>query len=327
MRDTATGSAPLATWLFAIAAMVALMVGLGGLTRLTGSGLSMVEWNPHHLLPPLSEAEWAEAFAKYRASPEYRHVNAGMDLDGFKGIFWLEYLHRLWGRLIGAAFAVPLAVFALRGMVDRAMGLRLGLLLALGAMQGALGWFMVASGLVDRPEVSHYRLAAHLVMAFVILGALVWTALDIARAPRRAAPAAFIRAAWAALGLVLVTVTWGAFVAGLKAGLVYTTFPLMEGHFLPGDGLNVFETHGAVQFAHRWLGITTVAALTALGVWGWRLRLPIFAAAALAAWAQAALGIATLVTGVPVALAVTHQMGAVALFTLLTWGLQRMRSP
>lgn len=337
MRDAATRfgpvaprlMAPVALWLVAVALMVAAMIALGGLTRLTGSGLSMVEWNPHHLLPPLTEAEWRDAFAKYRTSPEYRHVNAGMDLDGFKGIFWLEYIHRLWGRLIGAVFVIPLVFFAARSMVDRQTARRLGWLLVLGAAQGVLGWLMVASGLIDRPEVSHYRLAAHLVLAFVILGALLWTALDVAGAFRESAPEPFYRAAWAVMALVLLTVTWGAFVAGLKAGLVYNTFPLMEGRLLPGDGLNVFETHGAVQFAHRVLALMTVAALTLLGLWAWRLkvaaRLP-FLLAALWSWVQAGLGIATLILSVPIALAAIHQMGAVLLFSLLIWGLHRVRS-
>ncbi|MEW5727474.1 MAG: COX15/CtaA family protein [Pseudomonadota bacterium] len=310
---------PVAAWLWACAAMVAVMVGLGGLTRLTGSGLSMVEWNLHHILPPLTEAEWRDAFAKYRATPQYRLVNAGMDLDGFKGIFWLEYVHRLWGRLIGVVFAVPLAVLAWRRAVDRRLLGRLVLLLALGAAQGGLGWFMVASGLVDRPEVSHYRLAAHLVLALVILGALVWTALDVAGARRERAP----RGAWAVAALVLLTATWGALVAGLDAGLVYNTFPLMNGRWLPGDGLDILETHGAVQFAHRVLAVATVVALTALAL---RARRTSFTLAAGWAWVQAGLGVATLLSQVALPLAATHQMGAVLLVILLTWGLHGSRS-
>ncbi|HSV29342.1 MAG TPA: COX15/CtaA family protein [Candidatus Omnitrophota bacterium] len=302
---------PVAIWLFTLAAMVAAMVALGGLTRLTGSGLSMVEWNPHHLLPPLTGAEWDDAFAKYQATPEYRLVNAGMDLAGFQSIFWLEYVHRLWGRLIGFAFALPLAYFAWCRLVDRPLLKRLGLIFALGAGQGGLGWFMVASGLVDHPEVSHFRLAAHLAVALLILAALLWTALDLA-GTRRPAPCP----AWLAASLVMTTITWGAFVAGLDAGLVYNTFPLMAGQWLPGDGLDILHAHGAVQFAHRVLAVTTVLALTLLAL-RWRPAWP----AAAWSWGQAALGIATLLLHVPIALAVLHQMGAVMLVALLTWAL------
>lgn len=317
-----------ALWLFAVAAMVAAMVALGGLTRLTGSGLSMVEWNPHHLLPPLSHAEWLAAFAKYQASPEYRLVNAGMDLAGFQSIFWLEYLHRLWGRLIGLAFALPLAVLAARRLLDRRLLGRLGLLLALGAAQGGLGWFMVASGLVDRPEVSHFRLAAHLVLAVVILGALLWTALDLVGRPKYA-DRRLRRGLDAALALALITITWGALVAGLDAGRVHNTFPLMDNGLFPSDGLvrqppllNAVETPAAVQYVHRILAMTLVACLSLLALWG---RLRPLVLAALWSWVQAALGIATLLLAVPVAVAALHQMGAVLLFALLVWARHSVR--
>ncbi|MGE5546679.1 MAG: COX15/CtaA family protein [Solirubrobacterales bacterium] len=304
-------------WLFACALMVAVMVGLGGLTRLTGSGLSMVEWNPHRLLPPLSEAEWQQAFDLYRATPQYRLVNAGMDLAGFQGIFWLEYVHRLWGRLIGVAFALPLAWFAGRRLIDGRLARRLLLILGLGAFQGGLGWFMVASGLVDVPEVSHFRLAAHLVAALAILVALVWTALDLRYGAARTAPSL----AWAVAALVAVTITWGAFVAGLKAGLVADTFPLMNGLWLPDDGWDALHARGAVHFTHRGLAVASVIALTVLA-----LRCRRFAPAAAWSWLQASLGIATIVNHVPVALATAHQMGAVVLVVLLTWGLHGTRS-
>ena len=309
----------LATWLFGLAAMVAAMVLLGGLTRLTGSGLSMVEWNPQHLLPPLSEAEWRDTFAGYQATPQYRLVNQGMDLAGFQRIFWLEYLHRLWGRLIGVAVLLPLAGFALKGMVDRRLGLRLLAIFALGAFQGGLGWLMVASGLVDRPEVSHLRLAAHLVTAFVILGALLWTALEVA-IPAATDAGQGRKAIAAALVLVLLTVTWGGMVAGLKAGLVYNTFPLMGGSLLPGDGFDIVFGHGAVQFTHRMLAITTVLALSALAL---RHRQKPLVLAAGWSWCQAGLGVATLLNFVPLPLAVAHQMGALGLFSLLVWALRR----
>lgn len=329
-----------AAWLFTCAAMVAVMVALGGLTRLTGSGLSMVEWNPHHLLPPLTEAAWQEAFAAYRDTPEYQMVNAGMDLAGFKGIFWLEYVHRLWGRLIGVVFALPLLVFALRGAIARPLALKLGAILALGAAQGALGWYMVASGLADLPQVSHLRLAAHLVMAALILALLLWSALDVARPqPQHAADNRGARRLFGALaGLALVTVTWGAFVAGLHAGHIHTTFPLMDGYVFPQSGLilrptllNTVENPSAVQYLHRMLALTLLASLTLAGAWSRLARLPAqarkaFTLAAGWAWVQAGLGIATLLLSVPVALAALHQMGAMVLIALLTWGLHGVRS-
>lgn len=321
---------PVAAWLFGVAAMVAVMVALGGLTRLTGSGLSMVEWNPHHLLPPLNQADWREAFARYQTSPEYRLVNDGMDLAGFQGIFWLEYLHRLWGRLIGLAFVLPLAVLASRRLIDRRMAGRLGLLFLLGAAQGALGWYMVASGLVDRPEVSHFRLAAHLVLALVILGALLWGGLD--RVAAAAAPAGkpLRRGLDALLVLALAVVTWGAFVAGLDAGRIHNTFPLMDDGLFPDDGLvllphwlNAFETPAAVQYVHRILAVTLVACLTLLALWARTLR-PLWLAAGWA-WGQAGLGIATLLLAVPTPLAALHQMGAILVFALLVWARHTVR--
>jgi cytochrome c oxidase assembly protein subunit 15 len=327
-------------WLGGTALMVAVMVALGGMTRLTGSGLSMVEWNPHHLLPPLTEDEWQSAFALYRQSPEYRLVNAGLDLAGFKGIFWLEYVHRLWGRLIGLAFAAPLALFALKGAIDRRLGLRLLLVLALGALQGGIGWYMVASGLADRPEVSHYRLALHLLTAVLILMALVWTALDVGTAHARPAPDArpARRLLTALLALALATLTWGAFVAGLHAGHVNTTFPLMDGGLFPRAGLalkpawrNALENPAAVQYVHRVLAVTLLASLSLAALWARLARLPAAARrpillAAAAAWAQVGLGIATLLLSVPVPLAVLHQMGAMTLVALLTWSLHGVRS-
>ncbi|MBC7905731.1 MAG: COX15/CtaA family protein [Rhodospirillaceae bacterium] len=340
-RDLAPARAlPLVSWLLTCAVMVAVMVGLGGLTRLTGSGLSMVQWNPHHILPPLSEAQWREAFALYQATPEYQLVNSAMDLAGFKGIFWLEYVHRLWGRLIGLAFALPLAVFAVKGAIDRPLARRLGLLLALGAAQGGMGWYMVASGLVDRPEVSHFRLAAHLVLAVVILGLLLWTALDVARPKVVPAPDSgkARRTLVGLLGLTMATIIWGAFVAGLHAGHIHNSFPLMDGNWFPVEGLrldpplrNAVENPAAVQYVHRVLALTTLVCVTLFGLWCRLARLPAaarrpLALAGLFVWLQAGLGITTLLLAVPVPLAALHQMGAVVLFALLTWVLHTVRS-
>lgn len=335
-----TNSSLIGLWLAGTALMVAVMVALGGVTRLTGSGLSMVEWNPHHLLPPLSEPEWQAAFALYRQSPEYRLVNAGMDLAGFQGIFWLEYVHRLWGRLIGLAFALPLVLFAWRRALDRRLLGRLLLVLGLGAAQGGIGWFMVASGLADRPEVSHYRLALHLLTAVLILLALEWSALDVARPPPEPAAdgTAARRLLAALLTLALLTLAWGAFVAGLHAGHVNNTFPLMDDGLFPKAGLslsppwrNAVDNPAAVQYVHRMLALTVLACLSLAAGWSRLARLPsptrrALALAALAAWGQVGLGIATLLLSVPVPLAAAHQMGAMAVVALLTWALHSVRS-
>lgn len=319
----------LALWLLAVAAMVVVMVCLGGLTRLTGSGLSMAQWNPHHLLPPLTHQDWQEAFEQYRQTPEYRLVNAGMDLAGYQGIFWLEYVHRLWGRLIGLAFAAPLAWFAWRRLVPPGWTPRLLALLALGGAQGVLGWLMVASGLVDRPEVSHLRLAAHLLLALVILAALILAARALWGLPTRRHPLAW-RVTAGVLVLALTTMAWGALVAGLDAGRIHNTFPLMDGAWVPPQVhpplATALENPTAVQYVHRVLALTTVAAVTLLAAWAWTARGPrALVAAGLWVWVQAGLGVATLLHQAPVALAAAHQGGAVVLLCLLCWGLACLR--
>ncbi|WP_142848959.1 COX15/CtaA family protein [Telmatospirillum sp. J64-1] len=332
-----------AYWLLTLCGMVFAMVVLGGVTRLTGSGLSMVEWQLFRWLPPMDQGEWLATFEKYRQSPEYLLVNAGMTLDEFKGIFWLEYFHRLWGRLMGVAFLLPFLFFLWRGMIRRPMVPSLVLLFVLGGAQGALGWYMVKSGLVDQPAVSHYRLAAHLSLALVIYGVMLWIALGLLRRPAEpsAVPLADLhrlrRRMTALFTLICVTILSGAFVAGLKAGLLYNTFPLMDGQLLPPDmwslspfWLNFLENHATVQFDHRLLAVTTVAATLLLWAHGRRLALParlrrgldFLAAAALA---QAGLGIVTLLLAVPVALGAAHQAGALVVFTLALWLLHGVR--
>ena len=323
----------IAAWLLAVGAMVVVMVVVGGLTRLTHSGLSMVEWRPvTGWLPPLSEAEWAAAFAAYRRYPEFRLLNPDMTLAGYKSIFWLEYLHRLWGRLIGLAFAVPLAVFLWRGWLDRALKARLMVLLGLGALQGGLGWYMVASGLADRPDVSPLRLALHLGMALVILGLLLWTALELAwPRPRRAADPGTRRLAGLVAAMVFITVLSGGFVAGLDAGFIFNSFPLMGGRFIP-EGmfetmpayLDPFENPTTAQFNHRRLAELTVTVVAAL--WLRIRRADVSSRARRAAHtvlgiavAQAGLGIATLLWIVPVGLASLHQAMAVGLFAAALW--------
>jgi len=321
-----------AVWLLVCCGMLAAMVVLGGLTRLTHSGLSMVEWQPlAGAVPPLSDAAWAEMFAKYRQTPEYLKTNLGMPLEAFKGIFWLEYIHRLWGRAIGVAFLLPLLGFLAKGAIGRALAPRLAGLFALGGLQGAMGWYMVKSGLVDDPAVSHYRLTAHLGLAFLIHALMLWTALDILAAHRPASPSP--RGLRIGLGavtaLVVATFLYGGLVAGLHAGLVYNTFPLMDGRLipdlrLPGGASGLFEDVTIVQFIHRSLAEATV--LAALAVWLWGRRLgralpPAVDAVASVALVQLGLGIGTLVLAVPVGLAAAHQLGALALFSACLWAL------
>jgi heme a synthase len=317
-------------WLALWAVMIALLVLIGGATRLTESGLSITEWQPvSGVIPPLGDSAWSAEFAKYRTIPQYELLNRGMSLAEFKTIFLWEYVHRLWARLLGVVLAIPFLWFAARGRVPRELWPRLtGLLLLLG-LQGALGWWMVKSGLSGRTEVSQYRLAAHLLAALALFGFTVWTAAELI-APRHGRAADADRALSSGLTaltwLVPFTAASGAFVAGLRAGRIYNTFPLMGGSVVPaGYGQltpwwrNPFENPTTVQFDHRVIAMATFA----LAVWVWyrarrssngRLqrtsRLVLFAAVL-----QIALGIATLLLAVPVVLGVAHQAGAVLLFT------------
>ncbi len=322
----------IALWLYLCAAMVFAMILLGGLTRLTGSGLSMVSWEPFTgVLPPLDEQAWQSLFARYRQTPEFQRVNFWMDVEDFRSIFWLEYLHRLWGRAIALAFGLPLLFFALKRWIDKRLALRLAALLLVGGAQAALGWYMVRSGLVDRPTVSHYRLAAHLLLAVGLYGFLLWTALGIGAGAgaRCRLHGHFLLV----LGLITLTVCWGALVAGLDAGHVYPTFPLMDGRLVPAEVLTLSpwpadftENAATVQFLHRALGLTLAAAVLAL--W-WRGRGRALAWLAAAAILQLLLGIATLVGGVPLVLAAAHQAGALLLLTaaLAAWHVWERLTP
>ena len=326
----ADSSRAIAYWLLACAAMVFAMAVIGAITRLTGSGLSMVEWRPLiGALPPLSEAEWQRVFDLYRETPEYQKVNAGMGLEAFKEIFFWEWFHRLWGRSIGLVFALPFAWFWLTGRIARPLLPRLIGFLVLGGLQGLLGWFMVRSGLVDRPSVSHYRLAAHLGLAVLIYGLLVWQAWALlSRAAPVAAPA-LRRHGVVAVVLVAVTMLWGAFVAGLDAGMAYNSFPLMDGRLLPPEAwslipawLNPFDNTALVQFLHRWLAIGTAGVILALWLRARAGPAPLRLATAIAAGIavlQVLLGIATLLAAVPVWLGAAHQAGALILLTALLW--------
>jgi cytochrome c oxidase assembly protein subunit 15 len=313
-------------WLLVCCAMIFAMVVIGGITRLTESGLSIVEWRPvAGTLPPLSDADWQAEFDKYRQIDQYRQRNAGMSLGEFKRIFFWEWFHRLWGRLIGLVFFFPFVWFWWRGAVRGRLAGKLLALFCLGGLQGAIGWWMVASGLQrDMLAVSQYRLAVHLAMALALHAGLLWIALDLLRGTR--APTRDRTRGTMLASLVFLTIVAGAFVAGLDAGLVSDTFPLMDGRFVPAGYAdiepfwrNLFENHAAVQFNHRWLGIFTAlcafafAARALPGVSGGD-RLAVLAVPA-AALAQAALGIATLMLWVPVPLAAAHQAGAVILLT------------
>jgi cytochrome c oxidase assembly protein subunit 15 len=318
-------------WLATCCALVFAMVVAGGVTRLTHSGLSITEWQPIvGTLPPMSAADWSEAFAKYQATPEFRDVNPRMTLDEFKGIYWWEYFHRLLGRAIGIVFLVPYLWFLARGRIPRGYAWPLAGVFVLGALQGGVGWFMVQSGLIDSPRVSPFRLTAHLGLAFAIFGAMLWIALSLAF-PRRAdrlAPAvrAARRFAFAFAALVFVMVLSGGFVAGIRAGFAYNTFPLMNGAVVPPEIMmlapwwsNFFWNMATVQFDHR--AIAWLLALTAPLLW-WQLRgasLPARARSggtALVAMLalQVALGIATLLNVVPLPLAALHQAGASLVF-------------
>ncbi len=326
----------MAGWLFIVAGMVFAMVVLGGVTRLTHSGLSMVEWKPlTGWLPPFNEADWQVLFEKYQAFPEFQKVNADMTLSGFKGIFWLEFLHRLWGRTIGLAFFLPFVFFALRGWVSKGLGLKFAAMFVVGGLQGVLGWYMVKSGLVDRPDVSQYRLAAHLILALVIFAYILWVAIQLWRdGVFPAAERALVPWSAGLVILVFVTAFSGALVAGLDAGLTYNTFPLMDGDFIP-DGMfemtpayiNLFENVTTVQFDHRVLAEITFLSVLLLWFRGRRLAVRGSLANALNWLAilllvQVALGISTLLLVVPVPLAAAHQAGAVLLLGAAVWVLR-----
>src|SRR5271155_1419927 len=226
-----------AAWLFICCALVSVLVVVGGVTRLTHSGLSITEWDPIvGTLPPLSDGDWSEAFIRYRSTPEYRQVNPDMDLEAFKHIYWWEYAHRLLGRAIGVAFLLPYLWFLIRRQIPLGYAGALAAIFALGGLQGALGWYMVQSGLVDDPRVSHLRLTAHLGLAFLIFGAMLWVALSLSR-PRPASPdkPALRRFASLLVGLVYLMVLAGGLVAGIRAGFAYNSFPRMNGHWVPPE--------------------------------------------------------------------------------------------
>ena len=325
----------MAAWLFVCAALTFAIVVIGGITRLTHSGLSITEWQPLvGAIPPLSQADWEILFAKYRESPQFRQIFPGMDLAGFKGIFWWEYIHRLLGRAIGLVFLLPFLFFYFKNKLSKPLTWRLTGLFVLGGLQGAMGWYMVQSGLVDDPRVSHLRLTAHLGLALLIFSAELWLALDLLNFEKneqtRLHPFPL-----AVLGLVFVMALSGGLVAGLRAGHAYNTFPLMNGHLVPPEAFmlepwwrNFFWNVATVQLVHRcffWLLLVLVPLL-----WWQARRTPARIAAhhLLAMFIiQASLGISTLLLSVPIPLAAAHQAGAVVVLAAALWTAHELHDP
>ena len=321
----------LARWLFFVAALVFAMVVVGGITRLTESGLSITEWKPvSGAIPPLSQADWQHAFDLYRQTPEYQQINgpAGMDLAQFKFIFFWEWVHRQLGRLIGLAFALPLAWFAWKRAIPAGYGRRLVALLVLGGLQGAVGWWMVVSGLTERTDVSHFRLSAHLLLALFLLAALVCTALDFRRLAVANEPRARFTAsaAWTS-AILLIQLLLGAWVAGLNAGYVASDWPTMQGKLYP-DGVDwsrgvlfaLANDPYLLHFLHRWWAWVVVAALV---VFARQVR-PIERKASIAIHSafgtQILLGIAVVMTGMNIVLAVLHQAVGALVVGATAWG-------
>lgn len=316
-------------WLYAVAALIVVMVIVGGITRLTESGLSITEWKPvSGALPPMTAADWEHEFALYRETTQYKQLNVGMSMADFQFIFFWEWAHRLLGRIIGLAFAVPLIWFAIRRKIPSGFGWRLVVLLVLGGMQGVVGWWMVVSGLAGRTEVSHYRLAVHLCLALFILGAIIWTARDLAAVAgdKAARPARISRSVALALGLLTVQLFWGAFTAGLRAGYAFPTWPMMGDEFFPAATpmvqpwlVNLVDNPIVVQFIHRWWAFIAAAGLIWLGVQSLRRGSKAGGVLHLLVVAQILLGIATLYSGVELWIAVAHQGVAALVVAAAAW--------
>ncbi len=326
-------------WLYGVAALIFAMILVGGVTRLTDSGLSITEWQPIlGAVPPLSEADWQDAFAKYQQIPEYKLVNPGMSLAAFKSIYWWEWTHRFLGRFIGAAFLLPFLTFWLTGRIGRPLMPKLLGIFVLGGLQGGLGWYMVMSGLVDRVDVSQYRLAAHLSLAVLIYGAVLWVAWGAGRQPAAlrgpAVRGALLVSGAGLAALVFLQIALGGLVAGLDAGQGYNTWPLMDGALIP-DGLNamqpwyrnLFESALTVQFQHRMVAYA-VALWALVQVWmATGGPAPVRSSAgllALAVLAQIGLGVSTLLAQAPLGLSLAHQAGAIVVFTIALYHLHTL---
>lgn len=323
---------PLIIWLLGTCFLIWLMIMLGGATRLTHSGLSIVEWKPiTGILPPLTHMQWLGEFDKYKQFPEYKLINQGMSLSSFQFIYFMEYAHRLLGRLMGLWFMIPLFFFWIRHRLSSTLKKRALIALILGMSQGFLGWYMVKSGLVKDPSVSHYRLTAHLALAVALYGLLFWTALEImcssSKSKRRTEPQIIEHLSIISCGAISLTILYGGLVAGLKAGLIYNTFPLMEGQFIPSEWafhqplwINFFENAALVQWIHRWLALSTLGLIlyTAWKTWNISPNKHTHVTAlffAIAALVQATLGVITLIYQVPVSLGTIHQGASVVVLS------------
>lgn len=311
-------------WLFFTAFMVFAMAIIGAITRLTESGLSMVEWKPLiGAIPPLSQMEWERVFGLYQQTPEFIHKNSWMELGDFKKIFFWEWLHRLWGRIIGLVFALPLIWFWIKGQIPEGYKLKLLIVLFIGGLQGAMGWYMVVSGLSDIPEVSHFRLAAHLGLALFLMCALLWLAFDFT-GNQRGGTFCEKRHGWVAFVFLAITICWGAFVAGKDGGLLYNTWPKMDAHWIPPEVTGLWAiTHdpAAVQFVHRWIAVIT---LVAIATFAFRVRDPWLAGMI---FVQVGLGIMTILTQVWIPVAAAHQGGAMIVLGLMVRNLHRLHNP
>ncbi|MCP9319258.1 COX15/CtaA family protein [Acetobacter persici] len=335
----------ISNWLFLLCFMLLGMIAIGGVTRLTGSGLSIMDWQPvSGFIPPLSHAEWERLFALYQTIPQYHLQHEGFGLEGFQRIFWAEWIHRFWGRLMGLVLLLPLIWFTIRGMITRALALRLFVFFILGAMQGAIGWFMVASGFrPDSTAVEPVRLVLHLSAALALYLAILWTALSI-RWPTpqtvTASPGGTLtkRLVWLALGLICITIVAGGFTAGTHAGFVYNTFPLMDGHLIPAEyarlspfWMNLVDNKAAIQFDHRLLATLTALSIGAVLLAGLRsttLGSKAHNAIMLLGWAvliQYALGVTTLLLVVPVWAGAVHQTFAAVLLGVMLYTLHCLR--
>ncbi|MET0275138.1 MAG: COX15/CtaA family protein [Phenylobacterium sp.] len=334
-------SRAVAIWLIAVAALVLAMVVVGGATRLTDSGLSITEWKPvTGAIPPLSAADWQSEFARYQQIPQYRELNRGMSLSQFQSIYWWEWAHRFLGRLVGVVFFVPFVWFAVRREIPKRLFWRLGAIFVLGGLQGAVGWWMVASGLSERVSVAPERLTVHLGLAFALLGALVWTALDAwAGWARQTLPSPWGRRALGLTALIYVQILLGALVAGNDAGLIYNDWPLMNGALVPHDyaGASLWATlahsQGAVQLHHRLVAYLLTAVAIAVGVGAWRSRYLapdskwLAVSVSVAVILQAVLGVVTLVARVPIGLGIAHQLMAALTLSLavaFAWRVRRI---
>jgi cytochrome c oxidase assembly protein subunit 15 len=335
----AAGMRSVRAWLIVVAALIVCTLMVGGATRLTESGLSIVEWKPvTGTLPPLTDAEWTRQFEAYKTIPQYREMNRGMSLSEFKTIFWWEWGHRLLGRLIGAVFLLPFLWFLWRGFLSRELKRRLWVIFVLGGAQGAVGWWMVSSGLTERVSVSQYRLAIHFMLALVIFAAIVWTLQRLQRQPPAIAPPRVKITGRILLALVFLQLYFGALVAGLRAGRVFNTWPLIDGSFIPTAARlffeqpwwrNFFDNMLTVQFTHRMIAYTLVVVAAAHAVDAVRSRTSP-AVVTGAVWiaavmlVQVAIGILTLLNQVPIDLGLAHQAVAIVVLTLALFQIERL---